>query len=199
MKRILEYPRIYNFYQRLIGSRPYLKRFKSRFLKIEDGMKILDMGCGTSNILEFINEDVKYYGVDCSQKYIDYSSKNFTKHRFVCQSICKKLDIDEKFDVVISKGVLAALSDVQLCKMFEVIVSLSNQNTKIILSDMNYKTDACWLQKFLQRNERNKNLRSKEDYIKIISKYFDIDNITELDNIYRIPYSRIVFECHIKN
>ena len=150
MKRILEYPQIYNFYQFLIGSHSYLKNYKSKFLKLENGMKILDVGCGTSNILRFIDEKVEYFGVDCSKKYIDYCLKNFPEHRFINQSICKNLDIDENFDVIISKGVLAALSDVQLSEMLEVIVDLAKKNTKIILSDMNYKEEACWLQKFLQ-------------------------------------------------
>ena len=199
MKRILAYPRIYNLYQKLIGSNAYLERFSKKFINAKECEKILDMGCGTANILPFLGTGIKYWGIDFSQKYIDYASKKYLNQTFICGNICEKNNLNDNFDIIISKGVMAGLNDEQLLKMFDVIVALSNKKTKIILSDMNYRNDASFFEKFIQSNERNKELRSKDDYIKLISQKFNIDKMTELHNVYRIPYSRIVFECSIKD
>ena len=96
-------------------------------------------------------------------------------------------------------GVMAALSDENLKKMFSVICSKSNKNTKIILADMNYRTDVKGLEKFLYKNERNSFLRNEQDYRNIISQFFNIDNVHYWDKVYHIPYSKIIFECSIKD
>ena len=199
MKRILAYPRIYNLYQSLIGANAYLRCFSEAFIKTEKGSRILDMGCGTANIVSFFSSEIEYIGIDFSQKYIDYASKKYAKQTFLCCNICEKNQLNGTFDIVISKGVMAGLTDEQLLKMFDVIVSLSDKKTRIILSDMNYHKNASFLEKFFECHERNKELRSKDDYVKLIGKKFNIDKITELNNVYRIPYSRIVFECTIKD
>ena len=199
MKRILAYPRIYNLYQSLIGANSYLKRFSETFIKTEKSIRMLDMGCGTANIVPFLNSEIEYFGIDFSQKYIDYASKKYSKHTFLCGNICEQNQINGEFDIIISKGVMAGLKDEQLLKMFDIIVSLSNEKTRIILSDMNHRSNSSVFEKFIQRQERNKELRSKDDYIRLITQKFNIDKITELNNVYRIPYSRVVFECTIKH
>lgn len=199
MKRILAYPRIYNLYQSLIGANAYLKHFSETFIETEKYVRMLDMGCGTANIVPFLSSKIDYLGIDFSQKYINYASRKYSKHTFLCGNICEQNQINGAFDIIISKGVMAGLNDIELLKMFDVITSLSNKNTRIILSDMNHRNDSSVFEKFIQRHERNKELRSKDDYIRLISQKFKIDKITELNNVYRIPYSRIVFECTIKH
>ena len=54
MKRLLGFPQFYNLYQGFIGADLYLKKFATLFFQDCKGKNILDLGCGTSNILKFI-------------------------------------------------------------------------------------------------------------------------------------------------
>ena len=204
MKRLLKYPQVYNFYQRLIGADSYLKKFAYVFLNQGDNIKILDLGCGTSNILKFLTlskkeKNISYVGIDVSEKYIEYTKKKFPDGVYFVQSVCDQINVDMKFDLIICLAVMAALDDDKLKDMFGVICSKANMSTKIILSDMNCRENANALEKFFYRNERNSYVRREEEYRQIITQYFNIDKVHYWDNVYRIPYSKVIFECSIKN
>ena len=118
---------------------------------------------------------------------------------YLNQSVCEQIDINMEFDIVISLAVMAALCDEDLKKMFSVIRSKVNKNTKIILSDMNYRENAQGFEKFLYKNERNSYVRGEQDYIKVLSEFFEIEKIYYWDKVYRIPYSKVIFECRLKD
>ena len=189
MKRILEYPQVYSLYQDLIGVDIYYKKFVRNFIEGQNYKNILDLGCGTSRILKFLKNDIQYVGVDISSKYVDYNRKKYPVHSFVCSDICSDFALSDSFDVIFSEGVMVAFTDEQLLKLFEVICNLSMKNTKILLSDLNYKTEVSLFEKFLQDNQRFRNFRRKEDYVSLIEKYFEIQQIHTFDKVYRIPRS----------
>lgn len=201
VKRLLKFPEVYNLYQSLIGADSYLKKFAHAFLKDDNKqlIKILDVGCGTSNIVKFLGKNVDYVGFDCSKKYIEYSKRKYPNHLFLNKSVLEKIDTIQNFDVIISLGVMAALNDETLKDMLAILRSYANKNTKILLADMNYSQSASKLEKFLCKNERNSYIRGEKDYLNILSQFFNIENIHHWDKVYRIPYHKIIFECSIKD
>lgn len=89
------------------------------FLEIkEDELKILEIGCGTANVISDIidkHPTWKGYGIDISGNMIEYNNKRFPHISF------KKVDLNkdiiwegEKFDIVICAGVIGYLEDPQL-------------------------------------------------------------------------------------
>ena len=58
-----------------------------------DQSKVLDFGCGTSGLLDYIlrNEirGIEYSGMDLSQRFVDYSRKKFPKTSYYCLDILK--------------------------------------------------------------------------------------------------------------
>ncbi len=199
MKRILNFAQIYDFYQRLIGAEKYLSFLVNNIILNENNIKILDLGCGSSIICDFLPNSVNYVGVDISEKYIKYSSKKYPNRNFVCSSICEKMPLDGNFDVVFSEGVMASLSDEMLLKVFEQINLIADKNTRIIMSDTNYREGDGFFLRFLHSQERNQNKRNKNDYISLMEPYFNVNKIHELNNVYHIPYSKLVFELSVKD
>ena len=83
---------------------------------MKEGDKILDVGCGTGVLVDFIREVNKLgeiYEVDCSQKMLNMSrAKNYNDSHIMYL----KLDIengisDEKFDIIILYNSLAYLKN----------------------------------------------------------------------------------------
>ncbi len=87
--------------------------YKSEKFFLEDAVKtgesLLDVGCaagGFSKIVRTYNKDLKYTGVDISQKMIDEAEKRFPNDNF---SFCNGMELDfpdNSFDIVVSFGVL---------------------------------------------------------------------------------------------
>jgi 2-polyprenyl-3-methyl-5-hydroxy-6-metoxy-1,4-benzoquinol methylase len=201
MKQLLKYHFFYNLYQNLIGCRGFLKRYVNIYImpKItRDGMNVLDLGCGTANIVEFLPENINYTGIDSSSNYIFYDSKKYPAHTFICKNLKEDVSLDKKYDLIISEALISSLTDANTEVFFNTIKKHAAPDCKIVISDMNYSKTAHTFENFLFKSERGTNFRDREDYIKLLSKHFNIDNVSVISKIYRIPYSKLVFECSIK-
>ena len=75
---ILKYPLLYRFYQKTVRSQySEYDFFKFIFLNLkEKKLRVLDLCCGDSFILNYINQYIDdYYGIDFSDKYLNFSKK----------------------------------------------------------------------------------------------------------------------------
>lgn len=85
----------------------YIINLTKYFIDINIKNKILDLGCSTSSLIngiqkEYSNFDIDYYGVDISQKMIDFS-KNKTKANFIKSDIFDYIIKDDnKYNLIIS-------------------------------------------------------------------------------------------------
>lgn len=199
MKRILAYSFFYDLYQELIGCKTFLKRYANEYICVKENQKILDLGCGTATICSFFPKNIKYVGIDISDKYIKTAKKSYPYFSFQCFNVCDEIMLDSPFDIIFGEAIISGLSDEQCVVMFEKIKKNSNKNTRIIFSDMNYKDDDNFFQKFLYKSERNSYIRRREEYIELLSRYFEIKKEAVISNIYRIPYSKLIFECSLKD
>ena len=198
MKRILNQAIVYNFYQNLIGSRRYLRLYSENFIQAKDGQKILDIACGTGNIIEFLPKNIDYTGVDYSLKYIEFCKKKFPQFSFICANSFEDMGLDMKYDIIICEALISNGSDYQVMKLFESIKRFSTKSTKILISEMNYTLETPFVEKKLYLSERGSYLRYRDEYINLISEYFNIKKYTIVEKPYYIPYQKIVFECELK-
>lgn len=74
-----------------------------------DGKKILDVGCGTGNLLEYIRtlyKNFDYTGVDILEHMIDRARKKKLEGRFLCIDLFKNNPFPKQsFDVIFSSGI----------------------------------------------------------------------------------------------
>jgi tRNA (uracil-5-)-methyltransferase TRM9 len=75
---------------------------------IADGDRVLDVGCGNGRLLEaFIGKDIKYLGVDNSEKLLDHARANYPANKFMKADILDLGTVPEyEFDHVVSVAVL---------------------------------------------------------------------------------------------
>ncbi len=205
MKSILKYHFFYNLYQNLIGSGSFLKRYVETFILPEirdkNSVKIIDIGCGTGNIVPYIPHNCEYTGVDVSENYIKYLKKKYSHKKninFIKQNVKEPLSFNEKYDIIISEALIASLNDTNFELLLTEMKNFLKKGGKIVISDMNYKESHCAFEKFLLKNERGCYIRGQDDYKRIIEKYFTIEKTTEINKVYWFPYHKIAFECREK-
>ncbi len=75
------------------------------------GKKILEIGCGTGDLLNALNPSLGV-GVDVSDQMIALAQKKFPSLKFFA-SEAKDLKLEEKFDYIILSGLLGELEDIQ--------------------------------------------------------------------------------------
>ena len=110
----------------------YLEKYFSFF--IPPGSKVLEIGCGTGELLNAVKPDYGV-GVDFSPKMIEIAKKQFPDLIFYIQD-AENLELEEKFDYIILSDLVGSLWDVQ--KAFKNLKKVSYNKTRIIISYYSY-------------------------------------------------------------
>lgn len=193
---ILQYPKLYRFYQKTVRS--YYSEydfFKFIFTNLKsNNLRVLDLCCGDSFILNFINSDIKdYLGVDLSDKYLNFSKKKWDMYKF------SKLDLNhedslnkiKKFNpnFIFVNGALHHLDD----KTVSSINKLSKFfNNSYFLSVDPVRSKNKFLNKIMISLDRGKYIREHSDY----SNLMDSCESVIIDDFYRMSFKQIF---HFKN
>jgi ubiquinone/menaquinone biosynthesis C-methylase UbiE len=72
--KILNISWIYDLLQMAAGSDRVYKKICS---SINPEASVLDIGCGTATVVNYLPKNINYLGYDFSQHYIDTAKKNF--------------------------------------------------------------------------------------------------------------------------
>jgi len=137
---------------------------------IPRGKKVLELGCGTGELLASVNPS-HGTGIDFSEEMIAIAKKKFPDLIFLVQDAAE-LNLEDKFDYIIISDLLNSLNDIQ--KVLHNLSAVSDKNTRIIISNYNY----LW-EPILKLGERI-GLKAKQPLMNWLSTK-DIRNLLELE------------------
>ena len=111
----------YRLFRWMVGGESAWKIYLGEYVKPAAGDKILDIGCGPADVLNYLPA-VNYTGLDVGPEYIDSARKRFgSKGRFLCGDVGLATIEGEQgaFDLVLATGVIHHLDDTQATKLFD--------------------------------------------------------------------------------
>ena len=195
----LESPVIYNFWQQITGAESWKHRVINEYVKPFRNARILDVGCGTASILQNFDPDLKvdYVGCDINSEYINHAKKKYSnKGNFFCCSADNLPTKENNFDFVLAIAVFHHLSDDTLENLIRLIKNKLKIGGIFILSEPVWTKNQSRLEKYLMKKDRGQNIKSEEEYIKLVKKEFtNIKSIIVLDS-HLIPWSvNVIISC----
>lgn len=166
---ILSAPGMYRFIQRMAGSYKLYRKLLKDYFHPVSGQKVLDIGCGTADILALLPKGVDYHGYDLSAEYLQYAQKKYgNRGKFFHQRVSEIENTDySSFDYIIAIGVLHHLDDTEASGLFELAGKLLSPTGKIITFDPSIVAGGNAIANLIARNDRGKRVRSPEEYLKI--------------------------------
>lgn len=188
-RSILSNPFIYNLMQRFMGADRSRRYFTEKIIRAKAGDRILDLGCGTAEILDYL-PDVDYHGYDISQQYIDSASARFkAKGTFSAEILtAEAAEKIPKFDIVLSIGVLHHLNDRDAVELFKTAHAALKPGGRLLAIDPVYESGQNPVARFLISKDRGMNVRDKQGYLDLIP-----DNLFNVDSFVKsqawIPYT----------
>jgi SAM-dependent methyltransferase len=171
------------------------QEFVAEHIRPFTGCRVLDIGCGTGRILDFLPE-VEYYGFDLSQRYIDYAVSRYgSRGHFRCAA-AEQVSINqmEPFDIVLAIGVLHHLDDAQAVGLMRLVYSALRQGGQVVTLDGCYADDQNAISRFLVGRDRGQYVRSAEQYCDLARGIFTRVKGT-LKHRRWIPYTHWIMEC----
>lgn len=204
LKRLLTIPRFYELFQRLLGGDNAKRWLARNFWKPGSGQVIVDIGCGSGTILEFLPGDIEYLGIDISEEYIRSARRRFsargsfflgTAHDFVNQhdSYCGSADL------VLCNGLLHHLSDGEALEVLELSKRIMKPDGRLVCLEATFLARQTLLTRWILKRDRGKHIRSEQEWRELFGQAFESYSTHILTGLLRIPYTHIVIECRNAN
>jgi SAM-dependent methyltransferase len=194
-RAILSHPYIYSLFQNLMGAHQGRTRFVSDFVRPVPGSAVLDVGCGTAAILDYL-PCVNYWGFDISRAYIDQAKARFgVRGNFQCKELMAA-DIDNllKFDIVLAIGLLHHLDDTKAEQTLALTHQALKPRGRLITLDPCIEPGQNSIARFLVTHDRGQHVRTREGYALLVSSIF-LQSRVEVKHRSWIPYTHCIMEC----
>jgi len=195
LRAVLSNPIVYDTFQSLLGANQGRRELVANWIRPYDGMRILDIGCGTARILQHLPK-VDYWGFDLSQRYVDDARRRYgDRGHFQCGLVEQAtLDNVPLFDVVLALGVLHHLDDDQTLHLLTLAKNVLKPNGRLVTIDPCYVVSQNPLARYLVSRDRGQNVRYPDAYRQLASNVFsDVKGL--VDNLAWIPYTHWIMEC----
>lgn len=202
---ILSHPRIYDFFQDLVGAAAIRDRWVREFLKPFAGARILDIGCGTGDMLRFLPRPIDYLGFDTSEAYIDAARNRFGgQGRFECSRVDEFASAQAEagkrrqagsFDLAMAFGVLHHLDDREAATLFACARRALKPGGRLVTLDPTFLRDQGRMARYVVSHDRGRNVRYPEEYAALGGASFASIEARVLHNALRIPIDHAVLSC----
>lgn len=197
IRSILAIPFIYRLFSNIVGQPSARHVYVNDYIRPDEGDRILDIGCGPGDILEYLSDSVTYLGIDMSQEYIEAARKRFGRRgNFICQRLDEQVVSEiPLFDRVIAIGVLHHLEDKDALQLFNVAQLALKPGGRLITVDPVFFEGQPRLERYLVSKDRGEYVRSDKDYKRLIPQYFNHVETDIRSGLLHMPYSLMFMEC----
>jgi SAM-dependent methyltransferase len=195
-RSILARPEVYRWAREVLGLNRWLDKYVMEYVKPQPGEKILDIGCGTGEIVRYL-AGCEYLGIDRHQPYITYAQQTFgSAGRFICADVADHIDaFDSRFDVILANGLLHHLDDDLAHRLFELGHRALAENGRLITVDPCYFVDQSRITRFIVSRDRGQNVRWREQYVELARPTFQNVAGKLWHGYLPIPFSVSIVEC----
>ncbi|QLF71687.1 class I SAM-dependent methyltransferase (plasmid) [Peteryoungia desertarenae] len=192
---ILSNPRMYSLFQNLMGARQGWRNYVADHLKPWAGMRILDIGSGPCDILEFL-PPVEYYGYDISSSYIERARARFgDRGRFAARLLTiEEIAALPKMDVVLGSGLLHHLDDEVAVDLMRLAFEALKPGGRLLTIDPVLEKGQNPVARLLISLDRGQNVRTRVEYEALARSVFH-EPVTSVKHKVWIPYTHCMMCC----
>ena len=197
IRNLLKYSFLFRSFTKIVGGDRLKRIYVKEYIRVKTGDRILDIGCGNGDILEFLPSKIFYHGIDMSSNYIEDANKRFQgKGTFINDKFSKELIRNyNNFDIIMANGVLHHLTDGEVNDLFISSFEALKKGGRLLTFDGCYSVDNSKMVNYLLKSDRGEFVRTKENYFKLANKTFNKIKISIRKDLLFIPYSHIIMEC----
>ena len=196
---LMEIPIVYDLLQNGLSRSETRTWFSDQVICANDGMRILDVGCGTATILSLL-PNIEYIGIDHNAKYI---AKARLIHRD--RGEFRSVDVNDaqfrtlgKFDRVLLLGVLHHLNDGECIKLFSALRQALGEGGQLVTFDNALVSGQHPIARLLAKLDRGRYARTPQQYRSLIETSFVVESEIIRHDLLRVPYTHVAFRARTR-
>lgn len=185
---------VYRWSQRLVGAERFRETIVGSVLRPTPDERILDVGCGTADILEHLPAGVDYVGIDHSDNYIADARARFgDRGRFEVGDVSAAETTDRT--LVVSIGVLHHLDDEAVRGLFSSAADAAIPGARIVTVDPTLVDGQARIARLMITNDRGQHVRTPEQLRALIEPLVDAVDINVRHDLLRTPYTHAIVDA----
>ncbi len=200
IRHLLASPWPYDLFQHLVGAYRWRRRVVEELLlpSLASDSTVVDIGCGTGEILQYLPEETAYVGFDRNPDYIAEASRRFRGRKAVFR--CEELTPDyrprdELADHALAFGLLHHLEDGSAKALFSAARRVLKPGGSLITLDPVYTSEQSRSARYVVSKDRGTEVRTEFAYRELAQSSFQrVEVFMDLSPL-RIPYTGIVMRC----
>lgn len=183
---------VYRFAQKAIGADKVRAVLADEFIRASAADRIVDLGCGTADILDYLPE-CDYVGVDSSQRYIDDARAHFGDRGTFVTSAAERFDgVAPDRTIALALGVLHHLDDEAASEMLQVASQTLEPGGRFVSFDPTLVEGQHPIAKLLVSRDRGQHVRTPEAQTELVRRWFPAADIVVRHDLLRPPYSHVI-------
>lgn len=193
LRSLLSSPRIYDLAMFVMGSKRSRRQFVDRYLRVKGGEDVLDIGCGTAEILDYM-PPVHYTGWDTSAEYIEACKRTYPTQTFKQGALP---DGTGAYDVVMALGVLHHMNDDECRSFFAAAKRNLKPGGRVVTLDACKTPMQNPAARVFFALDRGQAIRFEPEYLRLAKSALDTVKshvVTDLMPLW-IPYTHIIMEA----
>jgi SAM-dependent methyltransferase len=194
--RIFQSAAVYERFQRLLGSNAARRRFVEDFLRPSPGATILDIGCGTGAILDYLPEGAGYVGYDLNPRYIEEARRKYPgRGRFFCARVEEAPEEPGGFDLVLAMAILHHLDDSEAGRLLASAHRHLRPGGALVTLDPVRHPRQSPIARLLVALDRGRRVRTAQEYRDLAAAHFPSVETALLTDLLPIPYSHFLMRA----
>ena len=204
VRHVLSVSSAYNTLQAILGAYRWRKQAIERYVvpELSPNAHVIDIGCGTGEVVSFLPQGISYRGFDRNPNYIAHAASKFSKLTpnviFSCEELSSQnSDQQTKANVILALGLLHHLNDDECVQLFKLARSLLVPEGFFLTLDPVYLATQSPLARWIISKDRGTEVRASGEYINLALTAMNEVQV-EIDNApLRVPYSGIIMKCRV--
>jgi 2-polyprenyl-3-methyl-5-hydroxy-6-metoxy-1,4-benzoquinol methylase len=183
----------------MVGAWRFRRRFIAEHVHPRAGDRVLDVGCGTAELLELM-PGVKYVGFDHNPRYIESACEKYGDrgefHVADVREVSRKFQ--GCFDIILVIFVLHHLDDGQASELFNAASDMLAPGGRLITADPVLLPRQNPFARMLIRMDRGRHVRTEDGYLALAGRHFSAVKPAVHRNYLYVPYAHLILECDKK-
>lgn len=178
-RKVLEYPPIYNLFQRVVGADKPRRAFIAEHIASLGRARVLEVGCGPATNCAWMPREVEYVGCYHNEAYIAYARNRYgDRAEFYSVPVGQLRDLGLKpFKAVIALALLHHLTDAEVLTLCDEVLPLLGTDGSLITGDPCFVAGMKRHERFIASCDRGHYVRYPEQYRELLARKFPVVNM----------------------
>lgn len=200
IRSILSNAKVYDFVQNALGAAHYRAEIARTYLRQgadNQQLRILDVGCGTAQILQHLR-GCTYVGLDHSALYIEAATRRYGQSATFVQTNAASVSFERwqgQFDCVLMLGLLHHLDDHEAVSLLRSASGALVPGGRVVAVDPTVAPQTPAVARFLVSRDRGRNVRTPEGYQELGRRALAESRVHLRHDLLRVPYTHAILEC----